>query len=139
MEKEIGEIKVKHHSLLQKHLNEIKQVQSLMQQTRFALNELEESNEVSEIIHYSSKNKEFSKLPCKVNVSMLKFIPKQIEREELCSLIGKLTPLSITLEERVFTAKKPNTSVRELLDEPEVLNTISTGHANLRNVTCQTL
>ena len=26
MEKEIGEIKVKHHSLLQKHLNEIKQV-----------------------------------------------------------------------------------------------------------------
>ena len=33
MEKEIGDIKVKHHSILQKHLDEIKQLQSLMQHT----------------------------------------------------------------------------------------------------------
>ena len=52
------------------------------------------------------------------------------------NLIGKLTPLSTTLEERVFTAKKPNTSVRELWDEPEVLNTIKTGYDNLYSVTC---
>ncbi|XP_078319514.1 uncharacterized protein LOC111100935 [Crassostrea virginica] len=61
-----------------------------------------------------------------------------IEKEDLCSLIGKLTPLSTTLEERVFTAKKPNISVRELLDEPEVLNTIKTGHERLCHVTCLT-
>ncbi|XP_078341595.1 uncharacterized protein LOC111108318 [Crassostrea virginica] len=136
IEKEISEIKLKHHSLLQKHLDEIKQLQSLIQQTLLALNEIEESNEVSQTIHYSSKNEEFSKLPPKVIASMPKFIPKQIEREELCSLIGKLTPLSTTLEERVFTAKKQNTSVRELLDEPEVLNTIKTGYEKLRSVTC---
>ncbi|XP_078339248.1 uncharacterized protein LOC111106439 isoform X2 [Crassostrea virginica] len=136
MEKEIGEIKLKHHSILQNHLDEIKQLQSLMQQTLLVLNEIEESNEVSKTIHFSSKNEEFSKLPPKVVASMPKFIPKQIEREELCSLIGKLTPLSTTLEERVFSPKKPNTSVRELLDEPEVLNTIKTGHKNLRSVTC---
>nr|XP_022302123.1 uncharacterized protein LOC111110081 [Crassostrea virginica] len=136
MEKEISEIKMKHHSILKKHLNEIKQVQSLMQKTLVSLNEIEESNEVSPTIHYSSKVEEFRKLPPKVNVSMPKFIPKQIEREELCSLIGKLTPLSTALEERVFTAKKPNTSVRELLDESEVLNTIKTGHEQLRSVTC---
>ena len=52
-------------------------------------------------------------------------------KEELGSLVGKLTPFSTTLEERVFTAKKPNTSVRELLDEPEVLNTVNTGHVDL--------
>ena len=40
------------------------------------------------------------------------------------------------MEERVFTRKKPNTSVRELLDEPEVLNTIKTGHEYLCSVTC---
>ncbi|XP_078341747.1 uncharacterized protein LOC111106674 [Crassostrea virginica] len=136
MEKDIGEIKVKHHSILQKHLDEIKQLQSLMQETLNALNEIEESNEVSPTIHYSSKIEECSKLPPKVNVSIPKFIPKQIEREEIYSLIGKLTPLSTTLEERVFTAKKPNTSVRELLDELEVLNTIKTGHRSLRSVTC---
>ncbi|XP_078339257.1 uncharacterized protein LOC144627163 [Crassostrea virginica] len=136
MEKEIGEIKLKHHSILQKHLDEIKQLQSLMQQTLLVLNEIEESNEVSKTIHFSSKNEEFSKLPPKVIASMPKFIPKQIEREELCSLIGKLTPLSTTLEERVFSPKKPNTSVRVLLDELEVLNTIKTGHAKICSVTC---
>ncbi|XP_022324014.2 uncharacterized protein LOC111124948 [Crassostrea virginica] len=136
MNMEIGEIKVKHHSILQKHLNEIKQLQSLMQQTLIALNEIEESNEVTSIIHYSSKNEQFSKLPPKVHVSMPKFIPKQREKEQLYSLIGKLTPLSTTLEERVFTAKKPNTSVRELLDEPEILSTIKTGHEKLFSVTC---
>ncbi|XP_078339244.1 uncharacterized protein LOC111108041 [Crassostrea virginica] len=136
MEKEIDEIKVKHHSILQKHLDEIKQLQSLMQHTLLVLNEIEESNEVSKTIHFSSKNEEFSKLPPKVIASMPKFIPKEIDREELCSLIGMLTPLSTTLEERVFTAKKPNNSVRELLDEPEVLNTIKTGHVKLRSVTC---
>ncbi|XP_022296822.2 uncharacterized protein LOC111106439 isoform X1 [Crassostrea virginica] len=136
MEKEIGEIKLKHHSLLQKHLDEIKQLQSFMQQTLLVLNEIEESNEVSKTNHFSSKNEEFSKLPPKVVASMPKFIPKQIEREELCSLIGKLTPLFSKLEERVFSPKKPDTSVRELLDEPEVLNTIKTGYEYLRSVYC---
>nr|XP_022297157.1 uncharacterized protein LOC111106672 [Crassostrea virginica]XP_022297158.1 uncharacterized protein LOC111106672 [Crassostrea virginica] len=136
MVKEIGEIKMKHHSILQKHLDEIKQLHSIMKQTFLALNEMEESNEVSPTILYSSKIEEFSKLPPKVNISIPKFIPKQMEREELCSLIGKLTPLFTTLEERVSTANKPNTSVRELLDEPELLNTINTGHERLCSVTC---
>ncbi|XP_078341574.1 uncharacterized protein LOC111108683 [Crassostrea virginica] len=136
MEQEIGEIKVKHRSILQKHLDEIKHLQSHMLRTLYALNEVEESNEVSATINYSCKTEELSKLPPKVNVSMLKFIPNQMKREDFCCLIGKLSPLSTTLEERVFTAKKPNTSVRELLDEPEVLNTIKTGHEKLRSVTC---
>nr|XP_022298828.1 uncharacterized protein LOC111107773 [Crassostrea virginica] len=89
MEKEICEIKVNHHSLLQKHLDEIKQLQSLMQQTLNVLNEMEESNEVSSAIHYSSKNEEFRKLPPKVNVSISKFVPKPIDREELCRVLQK--------------------------------------------------
>nr|XP_022297400.1 uncharacterized protein LOC111106844 [Crassostrea virginica] len=136
MEGEIGEIKVKHHSLLKKHLDEIKRLQSLMQQTLQTLNEIEESNEVSPTINYSCMNEEFSKLPYKVHVSMPKFIPKQREKEEFCSLIGKITPLSTTLDERVFTSKKSYTSVREVLDEPYLLNTINTGHEKLLRVTC---
>ena len=92
MEKEIGETKVNHHSILKRHLDEIKQLQSLMQQTLNDLNEMVESNEVSSTIHYSSKNKELGKMPCKVNVSMPKFIPMQIERKDFRSLIGQLTP-----------------------------------------------
>ncbi|XP_078336069.1 uncharacterized protein LOC144626318 [Crassostrea virginica] len=135
-EKEIDENKLKHLSILTKHLEEIKQLQCLMQESLHNLNEMEDSNEVSPTIHYSSKNQGFSKLPPKVIVSMPEFIPKPIEIEELCILIGKITPLSPKLEERVFTAKKPNTSVRELLDEPEVLIIIKTGHEKLYSVTC---
>nr|XP_022290185.1 uncharacterized protein LOC111101852 isoform X6 [Crassostrea virginica] len=131
-EKEIDENKLKHLSILTKHLEEVKQLQSLMQESLHNLNEMEDSNEVTSTIHYNSKNQEFSKLPPKVIVSM----PKPIEKEELRNLIGKLTPLSTTLEERVFTAKKPNTSVRELLDKPEVLNTIKTGYEELWSVAC---
>ena len=76
MEKDIGEIKVKHHSILQKHLDEIKQLQSPMLQTLYSINEMKEYNEISAIINYSCKNEEFSNLPPKVNVSMLNFNPK---------------------------------------------------------------
>ena len=40
MEREIGEIKVKHHSILQTHLDEIKEIQALIQQSQTDLNEL---------------------------------------------------------------------------------------------------
>nr|XP_022288522.1 uncharacterized protein LOC111100732 [Crassostrea virginica] len=135
-QKEIDENKVKHLFILKKHLEEIKHLQSLMQETLHDLIEKKDSNEVNPIIQYSSKNQELSKLPPEVNVSMPKFIPQQIEKEELCSLIGKLTPLSTTLEERVFTRKKLNTSANELLDEPEVLNIIKTGYKVLHDVAC---
>ncbi|XP_078341255.1 uncharacterized protein LOC111106880 [Crassostrea virginica] len=135
MEREIGEIKVKHHSILQKHLDEIKEIQALIQQSQTNLNELKESNKVCLTIQYTSKNAEFSSFPPKMKVIMPEFQPKQIKREELFRLFGELIPLSTTLEERVFTAKEPNISVRELLDEPEVLNIIKTGYKYLRSVT----
>ena len=97
MEREIGEIKLKHYSMLQKHLDEIKQLQFRMQQDLLALYETKESNEVYPTIHFSSKNDEFRKLPPTLHVSMPKFIPKKIEREELGRFIGKLTPVSNTL------------------------------------------
>ena len=139
LEKEIGEIKVKHHSILQRELDEIKQLHFLMQQTLYALNEIEESNDVSVTLNYSCKNEEFSKLPPNVHVSMPKFIPNLMKRDEVCMLIGKLSPFSTTLEERVFTAKEPNASVRELLDVPEVLHTIKTGPVSYTHLTLPTI
>ena len=136
MEKTVDEIKEKHHHILAKHLDEIKQLQSHLRQASIDLNEMVISNEVYPTINYNSKNQDFFKLPAKLSVSMPKFIPKQIDMEELCCLIGKLTPLSMTQDERVFTTQTPNTSVRKLLEEPENLITIKTEHENLRNVTC---
>ena len=135
-EEECRENKMKHHDILRKHLDEIKQFLSLMQEELHAFNEMEISNEVSPTILFISKNHDFNKLPPKLYISMPIFIPKKIERADLYRLIGNIIPLSTTVEERVFTENKPNALVKELLDEPVVLQVIKTGHGNLYSVTC---
>uniref|UniRef100_K1PNV8 Tripartite motif-containing protein 3 n=1 Tax=Magallana gigas TaxID=29159 RepID=K1PNV8_MAGGI len=66
MKTEISEIKEKHKDILQKHLDEIKQIQSLIKQTLLAIKEIKNSTELAPTIKYSSKIREFSKLPPKV-------------------------------------------------------------------------
>eukprot|EP00105_Crassostrea_gigas_P021693 XP_011440913.1 PREDICTED: uncharacterized protein LOC105337743 [Crassostrea gigas] len=135
MKTEISEIKVKHRDILQKHLDEIKKIQSLIKETLHALRKIEKSNEVSPTIEYSCKTRKFSKLPPKVQVSLPTFIPKQIDREKLYELFGQITPLSTATEENVLLLNQSNTSVKELLDEPELIATIQTGYRELRIVT----
>uniref|UniRef100_K1QQX8 Tripartite motif-containing protein 3 n=1 Tax=Magallana gigas TaxID=29159 RepID=K1QQX8_MAGGI len=136
MKTEINEIKVKHRDILKKHLNEIKQTQSLIKQTIQAIRKIEKSTEVSSTIEYRSKVREFSKLPPKVKVTMPTFIPKPIDHEKLFILFGQITPLPTATEENIMSPNQPNTSVRELLDEPEIVATIQTGYEKLRSVTC---
>ncbi|XP_052679592.1 uncharacterized protein LOC128160329 [Crassostrea angulata] len=136
MKTEISKIKVKHRDILQTHLGEIKQIQSLIKQTLMAIKEIEKSTEVSPAINYNSKIREFSKLPHKIEVSLPRFIPKPIDREKLYSLFGQIMPLSTATEKNNLLLNHPTTSVRELLDEPQLVTTIQTGHEKLRNVTC---
>uniref|UniRef100_K1Q874 Tripartite motif-containing protein 3 n=1 Tax=Magallana gigas TaxID=29159 RepID=K1Q874_MAGGI len=131
----ISEIKVKHRDLLQKHLDEIKQIQALINQTLLAIGEIKKSTEVSPTIEYSSKIREFSKLPPKLKITLPTFIPKPLGHEKLYNMFGQITPLSTATEENVLSLNKPNTSVRELLDEPELVATIQTGYEQLRSVT----
>ncbi|XP_052677306.1 uncharacterized protein LOC128158479 [Crassostrea angulata] len=135
MKTEISEIKEKHRDILQKHLDEIKQIQSLIKQTLLAIKEIKTSTELAPTIKYSSKIREFSKLPPKVKVTLPTFIPKPIDREKLYSLFGQITPLSTAIEENVLSPNQPNTLVRELLDEPELVATIQTGYKDLCCVT----
>ncbi|XP_065937971.1 uncharacterized protein [Magallana gigas] len=134
MKTEISDIKKQHREILKTHLNQIKQVQSVIKQSLLAIREIEKSAEVSPTIEYSSRISEFSKIPPKVQVSLPTFIPKPVDREKLYSLFGQITPLSTATEENVLL--KPNTTVRELLDEPELVTTIQTGHKYLCSVTC---
>nr|XP_034317739.1 uncharacterized protein LOC117686596 [Crassostrea gigas] len=136
MKTEINNVKVKHRDILKKHLNEIKQIQSLIQQTLLAMEEIKKSTEVSPTIEYSSKVREFRKLPPKVQVSLPTFILNPIDREKLYSLFGKIISLSTATEENILFLNQPNTSIRKLLDEPEVVATIQTGHQSLHSVTC---
>ncbi|XP_065929951.1 tripartite motif containing 13-like [Magallana gigas] len=135
MKTEISEIKVKHRDILQKHLDEIKQIQALIKQTLLAIEEIKKSTEVSPTIEYSSKIRQFSKLPPKVKIALPTFFPKPLDHEKLYNMFGQITPLSTATEENVLSLNQPNTSVRELLDEPELVATIQTGYEKLSSVT----
>uniref|UniRef100_K1PQV0 B box-type domain-containing protein n=1 Tax=Magallana gigas TaxID=29159 RepID=K1PQV0_MAGGI len=136
MKTEIGEIKVKHRDILKKHLDEIKQIQSLIKQTFLDLRKIEKSTDVSPTIEYSSKIRQFRKLPPKVQVSLPTFIPKPIDRKQLYSLYGQITPLSTSRKENVLSLNQPTTSARDLLDKPEHVATIQTTYGKLRSVSC---
>eukprot|EP00105_Crassostrea_gigas_P043550 XP_019927698.1 PREDICTED: E3 ubiquitin-protein ligase arc-1-like [Crassostrea gigas] len=131
MKTEISEIKVKHRDILQKRLDENKQIQSLIKQKLLAIKEIKNSTELAPTIKYSSKIREFSKVPPKVKVTLPTFIPKPIDHEKLHRLFGQFTPLSAATEENALSLNQPNTLVRELLDEPELVNTIQTGYEEL--------
>eukprot|EP00105_Crassostrea_gigas_P042295 XP_019926443.1 PREDICTED: uncharacterized protein LOC105336900 [Crassostrea gigas] len=132
MKTELSEIKEKHKDILQKQLDEIKQKQSLILQALQATKQMEESNELSIAIGYNSNNREFSKPPTKVKVSLPTFIPKPIDRKKLYSLFGKITSLSTAIEQNVLPPT--NTSVEKLLNQPELDVKIQTLQSMLSNV-----
>ncbi|XP_062599995.1 uncharacterized protein LOC134261584, partial [Saccostrea cucullata] len=136
MKKEIKSLKRKHFDILKKHTDEVKQIQSLIEQTLQNLKEIEESNEVSLTFQYSSRNKEFSKLPPTVQISLPMFNPKPVNGEQIYKLFGSLASLSTTTEENGYKLKKPETSTREMLEEPELITSIDTGYEKLYSVTC---
>ncbi|XP_065937794.1 uncharacterized protein [Magallana gigas] len=134
MKTEINEIKIKHKELLQKHLSEIKQVQSLIKQTVLAIKEIENSTEVSQTIEYNSKVQEFSQLPPMIFVKMPTVIPKPINSEKLCNLLGQITPLATATEKNALSLNQSNTLVRGLLDKPVIITTIQTKGDDLHSV-----
>ncbi|XP_065937878.1 tripartite motif-containing protein 3-like [Magallana gigas] len=134
MKTEISETKVKHREILQKHLDEIKQIQLLINKTQLSIEEIKESSEVLPIMKYRSQIREFIKLPPKIIVTLPTIVPKPTDHEKLYSLFGQITPLSTATEENVLSL----TSVRQLLDEPELVATMHTGYKEkIHSVTCQ--
>ncbi|XP_062578771.1 uncharacterized protein LOC134240725 [Saccostrea cucullata] len=136
MKKEIEDLKGKHFDILKKHAEEVKQIQSLIEQTLLNLKEIEESNDVFMTIEYSSRNEEFSKLPPKVLVSLPMFNAKPVDREQLYKLFGSLAPLSTITEKNGYKMKKLERSSGRLLEEPELITSIDTGYENHRSVAC---
>eukprot|EP00105_Crassostrea_gigas_P039629 XP_019923777.1 PREDICTED: uncharacterized protein LOC105330567 isoform X2 [Crassostrea gigas] len=133
MKNEIIEIKEKHRAILEKHLNEIKQIESLIVGNLSTLKELEESNDVSEIVDYRPRIKEFRKLPAKVHVPLPSFSPKPINGEQFYEMLGFLKPFVSTTDENGYKIKSPEVSPRKLLDIPEIINTFNTGY-KLRSI-----
>ncbi|XP_062575121.1 E3 ubiquitin-protein ligase TRIM36-like [Saccostrea cucullata] len=137
---EIDEMKSKHLAVLNKQENEIKQMLSDVKQTLFNLKKILDSNDVSVASTYKSRNAEFRKLPPKFSISLPSFSPHQINTDQLRQMFGSLSSFFVTTDEHGYTMKTPeavsSTSIKPLLDKPEILTNINTGYEFLRKVTC---
>ncbi|XP_048747493.1 E3 ubiquitin-protein ligase TRIM71-like [Ostrea edulis] len=137
---DIAEMKTKHLAALNKNTDEISHSITELKQIILNLKAILESNDVSLISTYKSRNAEFRKLPPKVQVTLPSLSAQKINTEQLREMFGSLSPLSINTEEQGYTMKSAEAvsspPVKPLLDEPRVTATIDTGYSGLYGVSC---
>lgn len=117
-----------------KHLSKVRKTETLIRDSLSAFKELDESNVVSSILEYKPRNKEFSKLPPKVNVSLPAFHSKPLNGEQIDKMFGSLKLYKTIQDENGYSFKQFGGIHREVLGIPKEINTISTGYQSLIGV-----
>lgn len=142
LESDADEMEAQQLDVLYEQEDEVTHTISEITQNIADLTKLVDSDDIDSVSAYTctSRNEEFRKMSFILQVYLPVFSPPTINTEKLFREFGSISALSITAEEPIYpmssTGSGSSSSVRPLLDVPQIIATIDIGCTSLYDFTC---